>query len=743
MAMGGSALVLALAQAASPAPSAAAPETGASLAVAVRDAWGVIPGASVRLTHHDTRATAQQSTDGAGTASFSVPPGLYALGVSFSGFADHVEPVTLSSGEQSTLTVTLALPQFSTTLTVTTASRREELLRDVASPTTVIDAVQIEDTGARSAKDVLVEQSGNGIQVHAGGGQGHVSINGIPDSGVLVLVDGRRYLGKDANGNFNLEDLLVGNVERIEVVKGATSALYGADALGGVVNFITRKSRVPGVTNRLELTAGSHKDLYAADDFAWRAARGGLALSGGYRTYDGFDLDAQNPQTIGQPESQWYYGSTSADLNLTPRLVARFVGDYQRRDVDRYFFSGPTQLASTVYDSQRALTRLTASPELELLASPRTSVSAVFTYGEYRRDETRLFLQGGAAQPQAAWREWSRELKLTGRHDWSALGRKHPLQGGYEHRQERLRRGTLSRADPRRDIDTLWLQQEWAASQKWKLTGGFRHDRYSDFGGEWSPKLAAVFAPAGDHRVRASYGHGFRAPYFGELFLTTPPLFVGNPDLEPEVSDTVTAGYAYASRRAQASADYSWTRVRNGIVFDLTHQPFTYGNIAEYTARAVNLAFSATLPAGFASSVAYTWLRRENEAGQDLGAYPNHSFFVKLQWSHARWGLRANVRGQVNGGQSESLTDLSFVPAYDAWYAQVRKRLLARGAYSWSAFAQVDNLFDERNVFRRGCVERISPTVCARHQPVPNDFQVWLAPRAFLAGVTLDMDFSR
>jgi hypothetical protein len=59
------------------------------------------------------------------------------------------------------------------------------------------------------------------------------------------------------------------------------------------------------------------------------------------------------------------------------------------------------------------------------------------------------------------------------------------------------------------------------------------------------------------------------------------------------------------------------------------------------------------------------------------------------------------------------------------------------------AFAQVDNVFDEKHVFRRGCVERVSPAVCARHEPVPNDFQVWLAPRAFLAGITLDMDFTR
>jgi outer membrane receptor for ferrienterochelin and colicins len=742
MAMSGGAFVLALTLAA---PSASLPARAAdeaALSVTVRDEWGVIPAATVRLTQ-GTRSAAVASSDASGIAALAVPPGHYSLEVAFPGFADYVEKdVLLAAGETRAITAALALPQLSTTITVTTANRREELLLDVANPTTVVDSVQIEDTGARTAKDVLVEQNGSGIQVQPGGGQGHVSINGIPNSGVLVLVDGRRYLGKDANGNLNLEDILVGDLERIELVKGAGSALYGADALGGVVNFITRRSREPGVTNRFELGGGSNADVHASDSFAYRAGKGGLALSLGYRTYDGFDLDAQNPQTIGQPESRWYSASTNADLALGSKLVARLFGDYERRDVDRYFFSGATQLATTVYDSQRALTRFIVSPELEYLASPRTTVHGAFTHGEYLRDETRVFVVGGAVQPQPPWREWNDELKLTARHDWGPADRPSPLQGGYEHRREKLRRGTLSRTDPERDIDVAWLQQEVGFSRL-KLTGGFRYDHYSDFGGEWSPKLALTLAPAGFHRLRGSYGHGFRAPYFGELYLSTPPVFVGNPDLEPEVSDTITAGYAYASRRLQGSADWSWARVENGIVFDLSRQPFTYANVARYTARALNVAVNATLPAGFAPSVAYTWLRREDQAGRDLGGYPAHSFFLKLQWSHARLGLRANVRGQVNGGQSESPTDLSFVPAYDAWYVLVRKRLLAKGGYAWSAFAQVDNVFDEKDVFRRGCAERASPTVCVRHEPVANDFQVWLAPRAFLAGIALDMDFTR
>src|SRR5262245_36314995 len=226
--------------------SAQGGEGTAGITVTVKDSYGVIPGASVRVTNKDSQAASRAVADSSGSAAVSrLPAGTYAVRASLTGFADAEQSVTLAAGEQKSVELLLTLAQFSTTITVTTANRREELLLKTAEPTAVIDEAQILDTGARSAKDLLVEQNGSGVQVQAGGGQGHVSLNGIPNSGVLVLVDGRRYLGRDANGNFNLEDLPMTGVDRVEIVKGAGSALYGSDAMGGVINFVTRKSRNP------------------------------------------------------------------------------------------------------------------------------------------------------------------------------------------------------------------------------------------------------------------------------------------------------------------------------------------------------------------------------------------------------------------------------------------------------------------------------------------------------------------
>ena len=424
----------------------------------VRDNYGVIPRAAVRATNAATGASQRVVTDDAGLARFAaLPAATYEVRAAFPGFADAAEPaVALAEGEAKSLELVMELAQLSTSLTVETANRREQLLLDVAVPVTLIERTQIEDTGARSAKDVLVEQNGSGIQVNAGGGQGYISINGIPNKGVLVLVNGRRYLGKDANGNLNLEELRLPGIQRIEVVKGAGSALYGSDALGGVVNFITDETTKRGVTNALTVSAGSYDDYRFDDSLSWRGSRGGReprrrlpdlrrlrprVLHAGAAGLSGCK---PNPQTIGQPPSTYWNASGTADFEVTKKVVARFFGDYQLREVRDYFFSGATQLASTVYDSQRDLTRFTLSPAVDFLLSPRTSVNATYTYGKYLRDETRVFVSDGRVAPQPDWREWNQEAKLTGRHAWQAFGREHPLQGGYEYRNEKLQRGSLS-----------------------------------------------------------------------------------------------------------------------------------------------------------------------------------------------------------------------------------------------------------------------------------------------------------
>ncbi len=613
-----------------------------------------------------TPGPGRSSADAEGVARFEdLRPGTYDVRASLHGFVDaERRGLVVGAGGATTVDVELGVVQFSTEVTVTTANRRDEVLLDVADATTVVDRSQIEDTGARTAKDVLIEQVGAGLQVHAGGGQGHVSINGIPNSGVLVLVDGRRVLGRDGNGNLNLEDFDLAGVERVEIVKGAGSALYGSDALGGVVNIVTRRATTPGLTNSLALTGGSYGDVRLSDTLGWRAGRGGISSAVSWRTYDGFDLSPSNPQTIGQPESRFRTATLNGDLRLSDRVSVNGVAGYTRRAIDNYFFAGPTQLGS-VYNSQRELRRYTLSPDVDVVLGDRTVVSAGMTYGKYDRDERQIYPNNEIAV--VPWQEWNREMRVTGRQTWRAFGREHFLQAGYEHRRERLDRASLlvpgtGERESSRGLNVVWLQQEVQASDRLSVAAGFRVDSSSDYGEAVSPKVSAVYALDARQRLRASYGKGFRAPRFNELYLNTPPFFVGNPDLRPERSHTVTMGYSLAATAVQASVDYFRAAVRDGITFNLSRLPYTYGNLTEYTSQGLNASASVTLPHGFVPSVSYSFVTRRDSEGRDVGELPRHSAQVKLLWSAPEAGFRVNLRGRLL--DRVTFTDATAQPAY-------------------------------------------------------------------------------
>ncbi len=272
-----------------------------------------------------------------------------------------------------------------------------------------------------------------------------------------------------------------------------------------------------------------------------------------------------------------------------------------------------------------------------------------------------------------------------------------------------------------------WLQQEINATSRLTFSGGFRYDDYSDFGSEWSPKVNAGFSVAEGHRLHASFGHGFRAPTFGELYLFTPPFFVGNPDLRPERSDTFTGGYSHAGPKAQASVDYFRARVTDGVAFDLSRQPFTYTNVTRYTSSGVNVSLAANLPGGFAPSLAYTYNLRKDASGREIQLGTKHSTVVKVLWANSRLGLRANLRGQLLS-KVVFTTDRTSQPAYQIWHAQISKVIATRERVRIRAFVQSDNLFNETDFFRR------SPT----GEPIPGDFLVWISPRTYLAGLTVD-----
>jgi outer membrane receptor for ferrienterochelin and colicins len=341
------------------------------------------------------------------------------------------------------------------------------------------------------------------------------------------------------------------------------------------------------------------------------------------------------------------------------------------------------------------------------------------------------------------WTEKNDEFKGRLVQIWSAAGRENPFSLGFERRQEQLSRSGLvgcltnQACLKKRDLNVVWAQQELNLTKDLKVTAGFRYDDSSDYGSQTSPKLSAVYSLPKNHRIRASYGRGFRAPYFGELFLVSPG-FEGNPALLPEKSKpTITGGWAYIGPKVEGSVDVFKTKLINGVTFgQLPNGNFTYVNVANSNSTGTNMNLALNLPYGFTPSASYTYTKRETPASGsiaavELGGFPKHAAFVKLLWSNPRLGLRANIRGNLNG--KTFVTTTTITPKYALWYAQASKKVTSKGQYAFTIYAQVNNLFDKKDVYNVDLQGNVRTT---------DVLPIWNAPRTYLAGITIDMDWT-
>jgi outer membrane receptor for ferrienterochelin and colicin len=174
----------------------------------------------------------------------------------------------------------------------------------------------------------------------------------------------------------------------------------------------------------------------------------------------------------------------------------------------------------------------------------------------------------------------------------------------------------------------------------------------------------------------------------------------------------------------------------NGIgFFQLTPSLFTYENISRVDAKGVNANLALNLPKGFTPSVSYTYTKREDDQGREVGGFPKHAAFVKLAWANPRLGLRANIRGNLNGKVPQSIGATTYTPKYNLWGAQASKKITTKGQYAFNIYAQVSNMFDKQDIYA------ISS---ATGNPVTTEvLPIWNAPRTYLAGITIDMDWTR
>ncbi|MBX2799363.1 MAG: TonB-dependent receptor [Myxococcales bacterium] len=434
----------------------------------------------------------------------------------------------------------------------------------------VVDRDAIEASGAEDVADVLDQQTG--VVVNRGLFGASVQLRGLNPEHVLILVDGQRVVGRK-DGTFDLSRIPADSIERIEIVKGASSALYGSDAMGGVINIITRQSKQP-IEGSLHARGGTLTTIDTTAGVGARGRRSGFRFDAGWHNNAAFRLDPESPQTNGNAVWQLQL-SGAADTKPNPNLTLRASGSYALQDSTGVELgrSGPLGLRPTsgvelaptggIFDrrnvTEDGLIRATA----DWLFDEQSRFSNTVGVSIYR--DQFLWDQRNAGAEDAY--EDTREtlVQLTSQLDRVLGG--HVLSVGAEGFLSALaspRLGEEGRGNRMRG--GLYAQDEWkvlSGSAPLVVVPGVRADGDSWFGGTVAPKLGVRFDPVSNVTLRASAGNGWRAPEFRELLLRFANSAVGytvegNPDLRPERSLGANAGLEWVPAESWSISVSGW-----------------------------------------------------------------------------------------------------------------------------------------------------------------------------------------
>jgi len=570
--------------------------------------------------------------------------------------------------------------------TVVTPARVEQPVGDALPATSVITREEIDRRQIVDLVSLLARETG--VQFAVPGGRGSAAslfLRGAGTSQVLVLVDGVR-LNAGTTGGAALGGIALDSIERIEIVRGNLSSLYGSSAIGGVVQIFTRRGAETGLSLSAEAGQGRTVDGHASGGVDAGPVRLGGAVGGGStKAFSAIDPDRVVPASFAPGANPDLDGNgyLSASLGATYRtadgalLAANLWLNRNQTDFDSTA-DGPTvtHVERSQLAAANALVRMPLTgrwtTQFALGASRDRSTNtasnpASFNNGEFRSDNVAA--------------TWTNDLALAPR-----IG----LQLGAEYLQQAGESTAYdSTFSGRSESFTRAVGSGWAGvsgdAGPHQFQANVRYDRYSDSGGATSGLLAYGYQFDPEWRASMQLANSFRAPSFNDLHFP----FFGNPDLEPERAVSGELGLQYSGRSASLRAAVYRTDTRELIAYDPATQRAE--NIDE--ARVTGFEFGGAWRSGpWRVGANGTLLRAINDAtGERLLRRAPWLANLALGYEPGAWsaGFEVSLVGprddlDINTFERVRLTSYTLVRLIGAWRVSEAVTLRAR----------IENLFD-------------------------------------------------
>ncbi|WP_446891391.1 TonB-dependent receptor domain-containing protein [Aeromonas veronii] len=558
---------------------------------------------------------------------------------------------------------------------VITANRVEQPVSSVLAPVVVIDRAEIESRQVQSLPDLL--KTLPGVQMATLGGRGHISslfIRGTNSNHSLVLMNGRPIAAMVA-GTPDLSQIPLGNIERIEYIRGPRAAVYGSDAIGGVINLITKTSAKNG--NETHLKGGAGSNGYGQGELRTVQSLGqktDMNMLIGYERTDGFDVVANTKQ----PDSDGF-ASRNGQMGLNHAFNDAWSADFNAQGYDNLTDTDGSTDQSRVqafqydggvkFQGQDLISRLEAS----------YGENKLKTWQEAKGEASGEPIHTGLTR--FSWiNSWSgiEGINLTGGADWQR-----------EEMKSDSRSYGKTFSAPNRDNTGLFAvgSYRWQALL-WELSG--RTDDNQQYGRHNTWSAASGLDIDENHNVRLSYGTGFKAPTFMDLYY---PGYE-NPALKPEESKNLELDFSGRYAGWDWSANFYRNQIQNLIQCQKGYITCTKGN-TDADIEGIELALGLdTWLVHHDFNYDYTRAKDKNENDQQLLRRAKHkgAWLTSFTTGQMTWSTEVLYVGERLDVGNVELSPYTLVNL-GATYAATNQLTLG---------GRIDNLFDRNYEVAKG-----------------------------------------
>ena len=607
---------------------------------------------------------------------------------------------------------------------IVTASRTEQEVKETPSAVEVITRAYIDKMGAETLAQALKLALGIDIQENAMVGN-RSAMRGMNTNQTLILIDGRRVRTENTSETMNyyeLQRVNMDDVERIEIVRGAASSLYGSEALGGVINIIKKHPGKMQTAVTLDWTSRQSDEGIRFD--SGKLGKWGLSAS-----FKHMDIRERGTDVTSNMYGKKYFFNLDGRMDMTKDKWLDVFFDYMTED-----------LYMKTADS------ITHSKQGESYDHKRFSTGVKYSGRDKRGDYEMQVYYTYFDKHQRTRQRANNVLNSFDDMKYNSLifdGRRsiqvakdHLLTFGGEYRKEdyestrikgsnrtTLEGVTTQLGDSSMDFAALYLQDEWVVNPRWLIIPSLRWDYNSEFGNELTGKLGTTYKITKDVRFKANVGTAYRAPTASELYfswqhLPTPRMEVhinGNPDLKPEKALNFDLGFEFEQDKTFGKITYFHNKVDDLIRPNTIMTPrfipgfgrrmianSTYGNIDSVTMQGVELEARQALGSGFTLRGLYTYLdARNNNTNVRLQGHPYHKASLQLSYDDAKNGWNATLWNDWTAGYRYEETVGSGrnarTVAKDASLSILNFVVSKKINDHFSAYLGVDNIFNKES----------------------------------------------